>query len=295
MPSDFSAHRYLKDYLILKDRTDIFYGKRIGSNGYTPLVFVHGNAQNHTSFLRISRALNKLGHPTAVYDLPGHGRSQPYADGRYSMERFSETLCKVIDAAKFKKPILVGHSMGGMIALQYAVQNPDGISGLVLIGTADVDPVKANKLLPLADIVNEIIKNAYKTSKKELHGKAFQFDKVLDFCKDNHLQPGDQETIAIGLEYTVPQALEGNFDAVDSYDVRDKLHVLNVPALILRGEQDSLMTAEMTSEMGKRIKNSETITIQGCSHNFLIQRPEILEEMMVPWIAKHEEHYKPKA
>lgn len=254
-------------YLKLEDGSKIWCQKIAGKEGFLPFVFIHGNAQNHTTADACLKHLNSLGHPVLVYDLPGHGKSDSYHDGKYSMERFTDTLAKVLQYSKIDKPVLIGHSMGGMIALQYAVQYPEKIAGLILVDTSDLDPIKANKTIPLASIIPDIIKNSYALFKSK---GTYQFDK--------NPQLSENEILSAGLDCTVPQALEGNFNATNSYDVRQKLNSLNVPILILRGETDALMTQEMNSEMQKRMKNSRLVVIPKYGHNFLIQRPDLLQQ-----------------
>jgi pimeloyl-ACP methyl ester carboxylesterase len=256
--------------LTLEDGTNIWYDRMDGNQGSAPFVFVHGNAQNHTTATATLAHLNELGHPVVVYHLPGHGKSEAYNDGKYSMGRFSETLGKVIAASNIEKPILLAHSMGGMIALQYATENPDKIRGLVLVDTADVDPVAVNKVVPLEKIVAEIVKGAYQAFKPGLSGKVFPYDKNPKLSED--------EIQGIGLEHTIPQALDGNFQATTEYDVRDKIGDLKVPVLIIRGDEDPLMTAEMNQEMHRRLTDSRLVTVEGYGHNFLIQRPDLLVE-----------------
>lgn len=257
-----------EDYLTLEDGTKIWYHQCSGKKGYSPFVFIHGNAQNHTAAEETLKYLNNLGHPVIAYDLPGHGNSQAYVNGKYSMERLSRNLGDILDSVECSKPILVGHSMGGMIALQYAAQKPKSVRGLVLIDTSDVDPVKVNKAIPLDEIIKGIIKTSHEISEKNLQGKVYPYNE--------NPQLTEEEILGVGLKYTVPEALEGNFTATGDYDVRDKLSSLNIPALILRGEKDVLMTAEMTQAMRERIKNSKEFTIAGYGHNFLIQRPDLL-------------------
>ena len=96
------------------------------------------------------------------------------------------------------------------------------------------------------------------------------------YMYDKNPQLTEDDILEIGLQYTIPQALDGNFRATTTYDVRQKLFQIKVPVLIVRGESDLLMTAEMTKKMQGRIPCSRVVTVPNAGHNFLIQKPDLL-------------------
>lgn len=249
--------------LVLEDGTRIWYEKRAGKPNLPPIVFIHGNGQNHTTGNVFLKRMGEIGHTLVAYDLPGNGKSEPYRDGKYSMQRSSDTLDKVISSSGVEKPILVGHSYGGMIALQYAVEHPEKVTSLVLAGSSDVNPAKINKTLDA--MVSDVKRKAIEGGKDA--GKVYPFDANPDLI--------DEEVHKISLAYTHPQALLGHLNAVSSYDVRDRLLTLNVQVLILRGEKDSIITAEMTEAMSARLKNHRFRTVYGAGHNFVFQKPRL--------------------
>lgn len=249
----------------LRDGTKIWHQERRGEEGFSPVVFIHGNAQNHTAIEPIADSLNSLGHPIVLYDLPGHGGSEVYRDRVYSMERFSETLQGVMGAANCRSPILVGHSMGGMIALDYATRYQGNVRSLVLIDTADADPIKLNNKFLLEQVVEGIVKKAHEISETSGKGRPYEFRSGLS----------EEDITNEGLRNTDPSALEGNFRATSSYDVRRELKNLKIPVVIIRGDKDPLMTEDMTEEMRERIQNSRVYTIEG-GHNVVVQRPDLV-------------------
>ena len=79
-------------------------------------------------------------------DLRGHGRSEPPKDGDYTIAAMAGDIAAVVDTLGLDRFVLVGHSMGGGVALTYAGAHPDRVAGLVL-----VDPIGDGKQIPPAE------------------------------------------------------------------------------------------------------------------------------------------------
>ncbi|MBI4454155.1 alpha/beta hydrolase [Candidatus Woesearchaeota archaeon] len=243
---------------------------RQGTSVKRPFVFIHGNAQNDTSGKGLMEFFYKKGHSILSYDLPGHGDSEPYpdtySDTKATMNTFAETLNEVLSHFKIDKPIIAGHSMGGMILLEFGVKYPEKVGALILIDTSDISPVDANKQIPLKDIINNIIENC---------GKAFERRFKYDYCTSTEIN--EENILSIGFKCTDPTSLQLNFKATFNYDVTKKLSLLKMPVLILRGKDDPLMTKEMTEDMHKRIPHSKFVEVEG-GHNWFLFNKELMRK-----------------
>lgn len=119
-------------------------------SGSSPILFVHGWGCDH-SFLAPQAKHFKKSHRVITVDLRGHGKSDaPHQD--YSMSVFAEDLAFLCTELSLKKPVVVGHSMGGNVALEFAAQYPDIPAAVVMIDSV-VLPPKAfiETLRPLGD------------------------------------------------------------------------------------------------------------------------------------------------
>lgn len=120
-------------YLSVADGIKIFYidaGKRDG----TPMVFVHGWTAN---LYRWAYQFMEFGKEYRIiaFDLRGHGRSTKTLRG-LDIKTAAEDLKKLVDHLKLDKFILFGHSMGGMIALFFAIRYPDMVQKLIICSSA---------------------------------------------------------------------------------------------------------------------------------------------------------------
>lgn len=108
-----------------------------GGKPFDPLlptvVFIHGAQNDHTVWALQSRYFAHHGHGVLAVDLPGHGRSKGAA--LTTVEAMAAWLLALLDAAGVDKALLVGHSMGSLIALEASCQDPARVRALALLGT----------------------------------------------------------------------------------------------------------------------------------------------------------------
>src|SRR6185503_7988495 len=115
-----------------------------------PIVFVHGLAQAHLSFLPQFASGLAARHRLVAYDLRGHGESAKPADPVYYQQgrRWADELAAVIDGLALDKPIVVGWSLGGRVLRQYLIHHGDAKLGGVHIVSAR--PFEAPSVLAAA-------------------------------------------------------------------------------------------------------------------------------------------------
>jgi pimeloyl-ACP methyl ester carboxylesterase len=116
-----------------------------GGSGSLPVVFVHSLAGNSTHWSKQLEHLRRTRRAVAL-DLRGHGRSERPRNGDYTIAGMVGDVAAAADTLGLAKFVLVGHSMGGGVALAYAGAHPDRVAGLVL-----VDPIGDGKQIPPAE------------------------------------------------------------------------------------------------------------------------------------------------
>ena len=208
-----------------------------------------------------------------LYDHRGHGRSdKPKAgEGNYSVQVLSNDMYALIQRLNLEKPILVGFSLGGYAAILLALEHPDKISKLVLVGAT------ARMALPLS-------------AKFWLLGIGvfYSYETYLRMsCKYGRFyKPSKQivdEELARVLKVDKSIALECWRELTENYDVRDKVSKIDVPTLIIVGEKDEV-NLEASRYLNREIKGSELRVMPETGHTVMIEKPEefnrILEEFV---------------
>ncbi|MGK5078811.1 alpha/beta fold hydrolase [Janthinobacterium sp. HLX7-2] len=126
-----------------------------GGKPYNPgqptAVFIHGAQNDHSVWALQTRYFAHHGWNVLAVDLPGHGRSGGAA--KDSVEELAQWLLAVLDAAGAAKAMLIGHSMGSLIALEAAFQAPERVSHLVMLGSTY--PMKVSPALLQTSLQDE--------------------------------------------------------------------------------------------------------------------------------------------
>jgi pimeloyl-ACP methyl ester carboxylesterase len=102
-----------------------------------PLVLIHGFSVSHLEFRRAFDMLAD-GARVVALDLPGHGESEAPTDYPYTYEAFADSVCALMSALGLSRATVLGHSMGGGVALRLAAAVPDRVERLILCDAACV-------------------------------------------------------------------------------------------------------------------------------------------------------------
>lgn len=199
----------------------------------TPLVFIHGWMGSQDSWDRVDTFLN-VPNPRLFYDQRCHGNSPCLRFDTF--DALAHDLHHLLQEEGIDDPVLVGHSMGGMTALTYATLY-DNLAGLILIGTCASTPEpEINSPDYFLDRLDEMDRETWAEQivKNYMPGDGNRF---LRYEVKDELLEGNEAPLRYGLE------------AMVSYDVRDDLAALAVPAQVIGGEQDAAITPEKTREL----------------------------------------------
>jgi pimeloyl-ACP methyl ester carboxylesterase len=120
----------------------------VKGEGPRTIIFVHGWTCDESSWAAQVAALED-DYRVVTLDLPGHGQSGAPAPDKFSMELFAQAVEAVRAEVGADKVVLVGHSMGGPVIRQYALDHPEHVAGLVAVdGQLDVRPLASVRGLP---------------------------------------------------------------------------------------------------------------------------------------------------
>ncbi|HLO22257.1 MAG TPA: alpha/beta hydrolase, partial [Methyloceanibacter sp.] len=113
-----------------RDGVSLFYEEAKGDK--RPILLVHGWCCDHSFFAPQSKHFARQGHRVVAVDLRGHGQSdKPHED--YTMQLFADDLAFLCRELQLEKPVIIGHSMGGVVAFAFAARYPEIPSAIVTI------------------------------------------------------------------------------------------------------------------------------------------------------------------
>jgi pimeloyl-ACP methyl ester carboxylesterase len=217
------------------------------------IVFVHGACEN-SSFWNHQKILADR-HRLVMLDLPGHGRSKPL-DGEIEVEKYAKVVSEFVAKTCPDKAVIVGHSMGGAIALLTAIEHQGLLKGAVLVSTG--------AKLGVLPSIREGLRSRFEETVRSVVGPR-QFSaktnlETIRFVTNEILRCGNR----IGA---------ADYEACNNFDVRQKLHRINIPIQIIAGEEDKLTPIAWSTYMKENIPTSKLVVLRDASHLPMLERP----------------------
>jgi len=209
--------------------------KRLGADTEPQFVLVHGIGVASRYYTRLAAVLARSGGVHAV-ELPGHGGA-PKPARRQSIEDYAAVLSAYVLEAGLTDPILVGHSMGGQIVIEAALQHPDAFRRIVLLGSV-VNPRERSAIL---------------------QGLRLAQDTFLETIPSNY---------AVFRDYarTGPRWYLATVPAMIGYRTDEAAALLTAETLVVRGVRDPIARHHWSEELTGLIPRSRLVEVPGGAH-----------------------------
>jgi 3-oxoadipate enol-lactonase len=241
---------------------DLYYEER--GHG-KPLILVHGFPLDHTIWNAVADQLKNRAR-IILPDLRGHGRS-PVRSGVATMQMMAGDLARMLDQLKIEKAAVVGHSMGGYVALAFAREFPDRLTGLGMVSSqaaADLPERKQGRY-----------DTAEKVQKEGVHVVA---DSMAPLLSNNPVH----EKIIRRLIMTMPAegvsaALKGMAERVDSTDF---LSTIKVPVVVISGLDDKVIPIERSRVIAEKLAKVRLVELPGVGHMPMMEAPQAVAEAL---------------
>ncbi len=214
----------------------------VSAGAGVPVVLLHGNAGFVQDFAALMRVLPARGFQAIAFDRPGHGLSERPTGADMTMAAQAGLLRETLDALGVARPIIVGHSWGGALALCYASAHERAVAALVLLAPAAYPEPPAfgaeSALLGVPVLSDLLIKLSGSRIGRKIEDnlqRAFAPDPVPPDYLRAALTVWQRAT---QVKATVEDEL--NFSA-DTEALSPRYHTLRVPALVVTGDADQLV------------------------------------------------------
>jgi pimeloyl-ACP methyl ester carboxylesterase len=229
---------------------DIFFAAR-ALERRPVLLLIHGAAGSHLDWPPQLRRIEGMG--CCAVDLPGHGRSA--GPGRTSASHYANDVLALVEELGLTDVILVGHSMGGAIALEIALRKPDTVSGLILVATG--------ARLKVNDKLLDLVTGDYEEAVQMVTRMAWSENAPPDVVERGQ---------ALMLQCD-PLAVEMDYQACNGFDVMASLDTVTVPTLVLTGDEDRLTPAKYGQYLAEHIPDADYVSIDGAGHMLAQEKP----------------------
>jgi 4,5:9,10-diseco-3-hydroxy-5,9,17-trioxoandrosta-1(10),2-diene-4-oate hydrolase len=240
----------------------------LDSGAGSAVVFVHGLGASIYAWRTVLRPVLQAGHRVVAFDNRGFGFSER-PDSGYSRAAYARLVVALLDSLGIAEAVLVGHSMGGAISAQVAIDHPERVRGLVLIGSAGFGVSEPWSLrvarLPVAGrllsglrgrwTVAQLLRSTYADPSRLTTGDVDQYYATA---------AAPRSTVALRRVFR-----EFRFD-----DLRGRLGRIQAPTLLIWGAQDRWIPLSLGQQMALELATGALVAIPGAGHNVQEERPE---------------------
>lgn len=250
-----------------------------------PLVLLHGVTLStitwHYQLLDLADRYRVL-----AVDHRGHGRSAGGSDG-YTMERLGADLAEVLTQLDLTDALVMGHSMGGMATMRFAVDFPDvlahRVTGLALMDTS-ARPAPAAKLAAAAGARTLPVWRR-SLERTEQRGRSHMPSTDLSYLltrvalgghpSQTHVELTKMMTAALS-----PSVLADLMEAIYRFDVTNDLPGVTVPTEVIVGSRDNLTPPRHARLIASRLPHAELTVLPGCGHMAMLERRKDVSEIV---------------
>ena len=225
-----------------------------------PLVLIHGAGGDHLSWPPEIRRLADA--RVFTLDLPGHGKSE--GPGCQSVADYADSVVGFMNAAGLSRAVLVGHALGGAIALTLAIDHPECVAGIGLISTGSRLPIASSVLENAANPATFIL--AVQSLQELMH-----IPQAAKYLKDQTFRH---------LSSIRPTLFHGDLRACDQFDVTTRLDAIRAPVLVLCGTDDQFTPRRYSESLAGQIHGAALQTIDGAGHLVMLEQPRRVSALL---------------
>ncbi len=238
------------------------------------VVFAHGAGLDHSIFGLQSRYFGYHGRNVLALDFPAHGRSAGPPLG--TVPEMADWVARLLDAAKVQKASLVGHSMGSLVALEFAARHPQRIERIAALGTA----------YPMR------VSDAFLSAAKENRQDAYDMHTIWGHAPQVPLgrdpNPGMWmygDTLA-RLARLAPGVLYGDLRACHEYAGGEAAAAkVNCPMLFILGRRDQMTAAKAGLAFAQKVPGAQVVQIAPSGHSLMAESPDAVLDALAAFLA----------
>ncbi|OUD13906.1 alpha/beta fold hydrolase [Thioflexithrix psekupsensis] len=251
-------------------------------HGRMTVVLLHGNFASWRWWLPLLRDSSLEHYTFYAPELRGCGDTD-HPESGYSVEQLAIDLYQFVKGLKLSRFHLIGHSLGGAVSLQFALNYPQYLQSLFLIAPAPAEGMpqlkrtlfgigaaELNHLVRSLDLSRPILKRAIKKMIPSLHQDSAMLNALVDD--------------AVRMS---PEALDGFVESLSTWNVLEQCGQLTVSTLILWGEQDEIVSYDALVRMQEKMPHAQLVVWTDVGHAPQLERIDEFKQLVLTFIHHH--------
>ena len=263
---------------------------RAAGEGEPPLLLIHGLGASLECWQYNLEAL-ALSHRTIALDVVWFGKSDKPAR-EVTGDYFAEFIAGFMDSLGVSRAVLVGNSMGGLIAVMTAHLYPGRVAGLVLVSSAGFGRdlswwLRLRTLVPTGKILRPSMRTYRSALRHLVYDPHIMNDDLVRVFVEMASLPGaldaHRRVLMSGVDWRglKPATLEG---------IRNAAHAIRVPTLIIWGKQDRVVPVTHAETARRSIPDSRLHVFDRCGHAPMLEKPDEFNKLVSEFVASHIVH-----
>ena len=239
--------------------------------GNPSLVFLHYFAGSSESWSELIIQLQKTNH-CIVPDLPGFGDSQPIKEP--TVEAVAKIIAELIHKLDLQNYILIGHSMGGKVALAFAANQPSGLRSLILLAPSPPTP--------------EPIKSSERSRLLKTHGDRSAAEETAHKITVQTLSDVAFDRVVQDNLRTSQTAWNAWLEVGSRQDISSVMSRITVPVLLIVGADDPVIPKSLLEQdVISSIADAQLVVVPNAGHLLPIETPQAIGDLIQSHISQH--------
>lgn len=227
-----------------------------------PVIMIHGAGGSTATWFMQTKHLSESLHTVAI-DLNGHGAT-PDRNEEDMARSYLDDIDEVV--SRHERPVLCGHSMGGALTQLYALEKPECVCAIVLVGTG--------ARLRVTPIIFELLKDDF-NGYVEMFG---QF--VFHEDTDNELR----ESSKAQVRRCPARVTSRDYELCNSFDIMERVAKIELPTLVIVGQGDVMTPPKYSKYLSSKIAGSQLRIIPRAGHGVMLEQPEEFNKTIIDWL-----------
>jgi len=244
------------------------------------LVLIHGFASSTLVWSKVFLKLAEAGYRVIAVDMLGYGYSAKPRNGEYTIGGQAKLLTRLLDALGISRAIFVGSSYGGAVAATCALDYPDRVEKLILVGTVNNNRPLAFTLMRLfgsplfGDVVSPLLIGSRRLLRRRMKRVYDRHEWVLD---ERRVDARHLPLRAAGTQRAIIRTVR----AWDAERISRDAHLITQPTLLLWGENDQEIPLADGERLHAEIPGSRLIVFLECGHLPHEEYPEAFTNVVI--------------
>jgi pimeloyl-ACP methyl ester carboxylesterase len=250
-----------------------------GDENATPIILIHGFISSNLIWSHVLEPLAQAGFRAIAPDLPGYGYSDKPADAKYTIEEQAHAVIGLMDRLGIDQAVIAGASYGGAVASIIALEYPERVKKLVLVGAVTNDDAKKKFLLRVScmPLIGDVATPLFLGSRWILRKRMEDMYRRMGRPINEKMVASRHHLLATSNTH---RAMIRTARRWSANRIEREASLIRQPTLLVWGDDDGHIPIENAIRMRDTLPNARLIVFRNCGHLPPAEQPERFVEMV---------------